>query len=160
MKGTKELVKTDQSRMLSPIDEMERWFEHVWSRPFSLFRAPLWADTRVAELEEISPSFDIYEEGNELVFKADIPGVKKEDLKVDVTGNYLTITGDKKKEEKIERKNYYRFERSHGLFSRRFELPVGTDTNKVKAHYEDGVLEVRLPKTEEALKNSKKISIE
>jgi HSP20 family protein len=160
MKGSKEIVKTDQPRMLTPLDEMERWFEKVWSRPFSLLRAPLWPERRIGELEEISPSFDIYEEGNELVFKGDIPGVKKENVKVDVTGDYLTISGEKKKEEKIERTNYYRFERSHGSFSRRFELPHGVDTDKIKAHFENGVLEVRIPKTEEAVKKNKKISID
>jgi HSP20 family protein len=108
----------------------------------------------------ISPSVDIYDEGDELVFKADMPGVNKEDLKVDVAGDYLTISGEKKKEEKIERNNYYRFERSHGSFSRRFELPAGVDTDKIKAHFEGGVLEVRIPKTEEAAKKSKKISVD
>ncbi|MGD0887505.1 MAG: Hsp20/alpha crystallin family protein [Thermodesulfovibrionales bacterium] len=160
MKGTKDLVKAEPSGMLSPLDEMERWFETMWSRPFSLLRAPLWTDARLAEREVISPSVDVYEEGNELIFKADMPGVTKEDLKVDIAGDYLTISGEKKKEEKIERKNYYRFERSHGSFSRRFELPAGVDTDKVKAHFEGGVLEVRIPKTEEAVKKSKKILID
>ena len=160
MKGTKDLVKAEPSGMLSPLDEMERWFETMWSRPFSLLRAPLWTDARLAEREVISPSVDVYDEGNELIFKADMPGVTKEDLKVDIAGDYLTISGEKKKEEKIERKNYYRFERSHGSFSRRFELPAGVDTDKVKAHFEGGVLEVRIPKTEEAVKKSKKILID
>jgi len=160
MKGSKDLVKAEPSGVLSPLDEMERWFESMWSRPFSLFRAPLWTDARLGEREVISPSVDIYDEGDELVFKADMPGVNKEDLKVDVAGDYLTISGEKKKEEKIERNNYYRFERSHGSFSRRFELPAGVDTDKIKAHFEGGVLEVRIPKTEEAAKKSKKISVD
>ena len=66
---------------------------------------------------------------------------------------------EKKKEEKVERENYYRYERSHGSFCRRFHLPDGIDTEKVKAHFKDGVLEVRLPKTEEAKQKTKKIAI-
>jgi HSP20 family protein len=71
----------------------------------------------------------------------------------------LTITGEKKKEEKVEREDYYRYERSHGSFCRRFEIPHGIDVGKIKAHFEDGLLEVRLPKTEEAKIKSKKISL-
>lgn len=162
MKGTKELIKAEKPRMLSPFDElerMERWFENMWSRPFSLL-TPLWHGASIAEREEISPSVDIFEEGNDLVVKADLPGVRKEGLDVNIAENYLTISGEKKKEEKVERENYYRFERSYGSFTRRFELPEGLDTDKAKAHFENGVLEVRIPKSEEAVKKAKKISID
>lgn len=160
MKGTKELIKTEKSKMLSPIDEMEKWFEQLWMRPFSLFSSPLWSGTRLSELEELSPSVDIYEEGKELVMKADLPGASKDDVQVNITDNYLTITGEKKKEEKVEREHFYRYERSRGTFCRRFELPEELDTDKVKAHFENGVLEIRIPKSEEAVKKSKKITIE
>ncbi len=160
MKGTKELVKTERPRgWLSPINEMERWFEEAWTRPFSLFRSPFYTG-RTAELEEISPSIDMYTEGNEVVVKADLPGVSKKDIKIDVEGNMLTISGERKHEEKVEREHYYSFERSYGRFFRTFDLPSDLDTNKVKAHYEDGVLEVRIPKSAEAVKKSKTISID
>lgn len=159
MKGTKELVKAEKPRMLSPLDEMESWLEEAWHRPLSLIRAPFWGKG-LAELHEVSPSVDIYEDKSELVLKADLPGVKKEDIKVDISDDFLTITGEKRKEEKVEREHYYRFERTHGAFCRRFELPEGTETDKVKAHFEDGVLEIRIPKSEEAVKKSKRISIE
>lgn len=160
MKGTKELVKTESPRLLTPFEEVERWFENAWLRPSSLFGSTLWPAGRLAEMKDLSPSCDMYEEGNELVVKADLPGVKKEDIKVDLSGNMITISGEKKEEEKTEREGYYRFERSHGSFYRRFDLPEGFDTDKVKAHYEDGVLEVRVPKTEEAVKKTKKIPID
>jgi HSP20 family protein len=89
-----------------------------------------------------------------------VPGVKKEDLDLNVHENYLTILGHKRKEEKVEREDYYRFERSYGSFTRRFELPEGMDTEKIKAHFENGVLEVRIPRSEETAKKSKKITIE
>jgi HSP20 family protein len=136
--------------------EMEKLFEDFWRRPFSLLG---WPEMRVAERFEISPSVDIYEEGNELVLKADLPGITKDEVEINVTDNVLTLTGEKKREEKVERENYFRYERSHGSFCRRFHLPDGIDTEKIKAHYKEGVLEVRLPKTEEAKQKTKKISI-
>jgi HSP20 family protein len=160
MTSTKELVKTERKeRMLSPFDEFERWFEDMWTRPSSLFGS-LWPETRLTEMKELSPSVDIYEEGSELVLKADMPGVPKEEVKVEVSDNMLTISGEKKKEEKIEKENFFRYERSHGSFCRSFELPEGTDTEKMKAHFENGVLEVRIPKAEEMKTKKKTISIE
>ena len=86
-------------------------------------------------------------------------GVKKDELDVNVTENMLTISGKKEKEEKVERENYYRYERSHGSFLRKFELPRGIDLEKIDAHFEDGVLQVKFPKTEEVKKHTKKIEI-
>lgn len=159
MTSTKELVKTGGSRMLSPFEDIERLFENVWMRPSSLF-GTLWPESRITDMKDLSPSVDIYEEGKELVIKADMPGVTKDDLTVKVNDNTLIISGEKKKEEKIERDDYYRYERSHGSFYRSFELPEGTDTEKVKAHFEDGVLEVRLAKTGEITEKAKTIPIE
>ena len=88
-----------------------------------------------------------------------MPGMEKKDINISVSEGYLTISGDRKKEEKVEKGDYYRYERSHGSFFRRFELPYGIDAEKVKAHLEHGVLEVRLPKTEEMKGKSKKVAI-
>jgi HSP20 family protein len=159
-KKSNELVKREKSSLSSPFSDLEHWFEDVWKRPFSMLRPPFWPDMKIAERYEISPSIDIYEEGNELIIKGDLPGINKEDIKVDLTENILTISGEKKKEEKVEREDYYRFERSFGSFCRRFEMPGDIDTDKVKAHFEDGVLEVRIPKTKEAEKKHKKIPID
>jgi HSP20 family protein len=160
VKGTRELVKKEGSGYASPFSEMEKWFDRAWRRPFSLLETPFWPGLKLSERDAISPSVDIYEEGKELVLKADIPGLKKKDLNVDLTDNVLTITGEKKKEEKIERDDYYRYERSHGSFSRKFELPEDVETGKIKAHFEDGVLEIRVPRTKVTEKKHKKISVE
>lgn len=160
VKGLKELVKRETSRPVTPLYEIEKWFEEMWKRPFSLFGPSFGPDFRLTERYEISPSVDIYEEGNEVVMKADIPGIKKEDIKVDLVENTLTITGEKKREEKVEKEDYYRYERSFGSFIRRFELPAGLETEKIKAHFDKGVLEVRIPMTGEAEKKHKKIVIE
>jgi HSP20 family protein len=155
----KELVKRERPKTLLPYG-IEQWFEEMWKRPFSMLSPTFFPDMRVAERYEFTPIVDIFEEENEVVLKADLPGIKKEDIKIDLTENVLTITGEKKKKEKIEREDYYRFERSFGSFCRRFELPGELDTEKIKAHHEDGVLEVRIPMTKEAEKKHRKIAIE
>lgn len=156
-KGTTELMKTERPRYISPFAEMERWFEDVLRRPFSLLKST-WPEIELGEFETVSPHVDIFEEGNEFVLKGDMPGMDRKDIDISITDSVLTISGERKQEEKIERGNYFRYERAHGSFFRRFELPSDVDTEKVKAHLENGVLEVRLPKTEEATR-SKKISI-
>ncbi len=75
------------------------------------------------EPEEVAPSVDIFEEGSNVIVKAELPGMKKEEIRVDLTAATLTLSGEKKKEEKVERKDYHRFERSYGFFRRSFSLP-------------------------------------
>ncbi len=156
LKGTKELMKVEKPRYVSPFEEMERWFEEAWRRPFS-FLAPRWHGVGTEEFETVLPPVDIYEEGKELVLRADLPGLEKKDVDINITTNILTISGERKKEEKTEKGGYYTYERTHGSFFRRFELPVGIDVDKIKAHMDNGVLEVRLPKTE--LLAGKKVAI-
>jgi len=159
-KESKELVKVEPSRAVSPLEEMERWLDESFRRPFSLFH-PLWRPRlRFPEMEEFSPSVDIFEEGDDVVVKAEAPGMKKEDLDVKIEGDTITVTGEKKSEEKVEKKDYYRLERSYGSFCRSFRLPTEVQAEKAKATFKDGVLEVRVPKTEEAKKKAKKVEIE
>lgn len=155
MTSSKEL-----SLMLSP-DGIEMWFDaDMLTGSSSLCSSSLLPAGRLAELKEFSPSIDMYVDGNELVLKADLPGVRKEDIGIDITGTMLTISGERKREETIKDNCcYYRFERSEGVFSRRFELPEEIDTDKVKTHFENGVLELRIPKTEEAASKTRKIPV-
>jgi HSP20 family protein len=157
-RGGTELTKTERPRHLTPFEEMERWFGDFWRRPFSLLTPTMWPE-KVGEFETVMPTVDIYEEGNEVVLKADMPGMDKKDLDISISDGYLTISGERKKEEKVEKGDYYRYERSHGSFFRRFELPFDVDAGKVKARLEHGVLEVRVPKTEEMKGKSKKVAI-
>jgi HSP20 family protein len=159
VKGTTELVKAERPRYLTPFEEMEKWFADVLRRPYPLLTPTLWPELKHAEFETVMPTVDIFEEGNELVLKADMPGMEKKDIGINISDNFLTISGERKKEEKVEKGNYYRYERSHGSFFRRFELPAGIDTEKVKAHLENGILEVRLPKTEKAKSKIRRISV-
>ncbi|GBE40586.1 spore protein SP21 [bacterium BMS3Bbin09] len=158
-KESKEIVKVEPSGLLSPFEEMERRFEDFFRRPFSLM--PSWLPRPgMPEMEEIAPTVDIFEKDNNVVVKAEIPGMKKEDIEVNLTDNTITISGEKKKEDKVEKKNYYRFESSYGSFCRSFRLPKEVQTDKAKATFKRGVLEITIPETEDAKKRKKKLNIE
>ncbi|HXX81564.1 MAG TPA: Hsp20/alpha crystallin family protein [Thermodesulfovibrionales bacterium] len=158
-KGTTELVTMERPRHLLPFEEMERWVDDLFMRPFPMLARPLWREMELGEFETGMPSVDIYEDGHEVVLKADLPGIDKKDIDVNIGHGFLTISGERKKEEKVEKGNYYRYERTHGSFFRRFELPPEIDTDKIRAHFEKGVLEVRIPKSVEAKVKTKKITI-
>ncbi len=102
----------------------------------------------MTEREEIMPSMDIFEQGDDVVVKAELPGMKKEEIEVSVTDNTMTISGEKKQEEKVEKKNYFRMERSYGSFTRSFHLPTEVQSDKAKAEFENGILTISLPKAE------------
>lgn len=159
-KESKELAKAEPSRAISLFEEMERRFDEFFRRPSSLFGPSWWSRLRLPEVEEISPAVDIYEEGDDVVVKAELPGVKKEDLDVTLTDNTVNISGEKKKEKKVKKKNYYKLEQSCGSFCRSFSLPKEVQTDKAKSRFKDGVLEIRIPKTEEAKKKETKLKID
>jgi len=101
-------------------------------------------------ITEWSPSVDIIEDEKEWLVKADLPEVKKEDVKVTVENGVLAIAGERKFEKEEKDKKYHRVERSYGTFMRSFTLPDGADGSKVNAEFKDGVLKVHLPKSEKA----------
>lgn len=92
---------------------------------------------------------DIYENEGSIVITADLPGVAKEDIKLDVKGKYLTLGGEVKHEEEVKDARHYRRERSYGSFERTFSLPFEIDTGKVEAKLENGVLRLEIAKPEE-----------
>jgi HSP20 family protein len=106
-----------------------------------------------------TPRVDVTEDNNNLFVHAEIPGVNKGDIKINVVGDVLTISGEKKSEQRDENKNYYRIERSSGSFSRSFTLPAEVVIDKIEAEYKDGVLNITLPKTEEAKIVEKQIEV-
>jgi len=155
--GKAELVSREETRSDSYFNELERYFDRFFRHPFSLMNRPSrsWGD--FPGFRDLSPSVDIFEEKGNMVVKAELPGISKEDLNVSITEDSLTISGEKKQEEKIEKKDYHRVERSYGSFSRNFRLPDNVDGSKAKASFKDGVLEIRIPKTKET--KAKKIQI-
>jgi len=106
-----------------------------------------------------TPRVDVTEDKENLYVHAEIPGVSKTDVKVNVVGDILTISGEKKTEQKDENKNYYRIERTQGAFSRSFTLPAEIVVERIAAEFKDGVLNITLPKTEEAKVVEKQIEI-
>jgi len=136
--------------------EAERMFGDFFRRPLMGFTWP----ERFREVGFREPAIEIFEEKDEVVVKAEIPGMKKEDLELNVTDHYLTIKGEKKQEEEVKRKGYFYSERSYGSFLRTIDLPKEIQTEKARASFKDGVLEVRLPKTEEAKRKEQRIKVE
>jgi len=96
-----------------------------------------------------NPSVDVYDNEDHIVIKAELPGVEKDQIAIDLQGRVLTLKGERAAENEVKEENYYRRERSHGRFERSFMLPVETEPESIKAEYKDGVLNIRLPKPEE-----------
>jgi len=120
--------------------------------------------TRASSVERWTPVVDISETEDSIVIHAEIPGVDKDDLKIRVDKDVITLSGEResseeKEEEKAGRKWHWQ-ERSYGSFSRSFQLPENTDTGKIKASYKDGVLEVAIPKPEQTKSIAAEIPIE
>ena len=129
-----------------------RELEEIQSRLSSLFgRTPLRGlGEETMTVNEWTPLVDITEDEKEYLIKAELPEVKKEDVKVTVENGTLSITGERKLEKEEKGKKFHRVERSYGSFMRSFTLPEGTTGDKVSAEFKDGVLKVHLPKSEEA----------
>lgn len=106
-----------------------------------------------------APAVDINETDNEYTVKADLPEVKKEDLKIALEDGVLTIQGERKQEKEEKGKKFHRVERQYGQFVRRFALPTEVDGAKVNAEFKDGVLNVRLPKSATAKPRSIDIKV-
>ena len=147
------LIKAEPPR-LAPIRDVLTEMPHLMDRLDAMFMerwAPLWGALRAPEEMALRlPPVDVFEEGNDVVAKAELPGLKKEEIAVEVGHDTLTISGKKAKEEKVERRNYYRFERASGTFTRTVRLPAEVELDKAHAEYKDGVLRLSLPKREEA----------
>jgi HSP20 family protein len=152
---SRELVKTEPAARIPVMRDMDRWFEDFFGRPFPSIM-PRFA---IQEAEFI-PAIDIYEEGNDVIVKAELPGMKKEDIDISLSEDTITLSGEKKAEHKIEKRGFYRYESSYGSFCRSMTLPSDVQPEKVKAEFKNGVLEVRMPKTEEAKKKERKIKID
>ena len=150
--------KNELQRHSSPFGEMERIFDDLLQR--RLF-APSWMPRLVfPDFTDVSTSVDMFEEGGDLVIKAEMPGLMKNEISIDFADDVVTISGEKKSEEKTERKDYYCVERSYGSFSRKLRLPVEILIDKTHALFKDGVLEIRMPKSESAKQKVRKITVE
>lgn len=127
--------------------DVESIFDRFLEEPFMNF----WK-MKLPEFEGLKafdtsfPKVDMFEKGNNLVVKIDVPGIDKKNISVSISDNVLHVKGEFKKEEKVEEEDYFYSERSSGSFSRRIRLPLEVEQSRVKAKFKDGVLEVELPK--------------
>ena len=137
------LVRWDPFRELEEVSDR---LNRVFARPGA--RTSNGKETMI--VADWTPSVDISETENEYQIKAEIPDVKKEDVKVTLEDGVLTIQGERKHEKEERGKKYHRIERSYGSFVRTFSLPDVIDDEKVKAEFKDGVLNLHLPKSEKA----------
>jgi len=152
-KGEGKLQKVEPARAVTPFDEMERMFDNFFSRGWL---RPRWGEMMSA-FEERMPRVDVIDREAEVVVRAEVPGVKKEDLDVSVSDNTVTIRGETSHEEKEEKGDYYRSEMSRGSFVRTVLLPSNVNAEQAKASFSDGVLQLTLPKVEKARKRNVKI---
>ncbi len=130
--------------------EMERRMEETMRYPLTPISHPLiWWRVPAAELGW-TPGVELYEKDDKFVVRAELPGMKKEEFDISVLGNTLTIKGERKAESEVKDEDYYRCELCYGKFSRSVALPAAVEAKKVEANYENGILEVTLPKAEEA----------
>ena len=139
---------------------MEKWFDELFEEPhFPSNWMKMPAFKKLKHIEEFSPVVDMYDDKDEIVVKAEIPGMKKEDINVTTTEDSITIKGEMKKEEEVKEDEYYYSERSFGSFSRTLRLPSKIKSNKVDAKFDNGLLEIHMPKAEDAKPKEVKISL-
>jgi HSP20 family protein len=133
---------------------MDDLFEHLTER----FFGPGERERSVWGPEAWAPALESHVDKDTLMVRADLPGIDPKEVSISVTGNQLTIEGERKREEKKEEKDYFYRELAYGKFSRTMTLPEGVDADKIKANYKNGVLEVTMPAPKQIA--SKKVQIE
>lgn len=141
----RDLTTWSVADILPDLSQMQREMNRLFD---SFFRGgqlddgsfgPFWA-----------PAVDIVEQDDAYIVEAELPGLTKDDVKISLEGNILTIRGEKKREQTKEGRNYHRTERSYGSFMRSFTLPTSVRSDKIEATYRNGILTINLPKVEEA----------
>jgi HSP20 family protein len=127
--------------MMTLREAMDRLFDDAFTRPFSIMRevGSTWS----------SPMIDMYQTDNEVVVKAALPGIKADEVQINVTTDVLTIKGEMKHEEEKKDKSWHIREHRWGAFERSVRLPTGVISDKAKADFDNGILTITLPKTEE-----------
>jgi HSP20 family protein len=117
-----------------------------------MFSEPYWATRRMDDDSDMgmwNPAVDLYEKDDHFVIKAELPGVDKKNISIDLKDRMLTISGERSYENEAKEENYYRRERSYGKFQRAFTLPADVDSDKITADFRDGLLQVEVPKPEQ-----------
>ena len=135
------LIRWEPVRELNTLQsEMNRLFNTIFDTP---------VPNETAGVRRWIPAMDLVETDNDFVLRADLPGVAEGDVNIELEDNVLTVSGERKSEHEERKEGYYRVERASGRFSRSLTLPEGVDADAIKASFEKGVLEIRIPKPEE-----------
>jgi HSP20 family protein len=142
-------------RFLSPFAEFDRLFDDFW--PTGWLRPLRGELPSLASLEAKVPRVDVVDKESEVLVRAELPGVAKDDIDITVGENTVTIRGETKHEEKEEKADYYRCEISRGSFARTVALPAAVDSDRAKAAFKDGILELNLPKVEKSKRRTIKV---
>lgn len=132
---------------LTPAQRRERWDNEI-EKFFDVF----------SRRESFAPVCEIHDEDNSYSISLDIPGMKKDEIDIEVKDNHLHVTGERKTEKKSEKNNVLRSERTYGKFERVFSLPQNINAEKIEARFENGVLDISLPKEEKSQKRRISIS--
>jgi HSP20 family protein len=136
------VTRWDPFRDLNILQErMNRAFEDVAGRR--------WKGDEPAATTSWSPAVDIYETDREILVQAELPGIDRKDIALQVENNVLTLKGDRRFEKETNQENYHRIERSYGGFSRTFAIPAIVDEGGIRADFKDGILKIALPKKEQ-----------
>ena len=137
-----ELIRWNPMReMLNFRHQMNHWFDDDFN--------PIVRDDAKLSLWDWNPVVDVYDNDDNIVIKAELPGIDKKDINIDVKDGVLTLKGERSYDNEVKKDKYYRRERSFGKFVRTFQLPADVDPEKIIADYKDGILKIDIPKPEE-----------
>ena len=134
------------------LEEMRSEMEDFWKRAILPIRMP-------REMKDWMPSTDVFRKNGELIVRADLPGMKKEEIEIALEDGDLVLRGERKHEERLEEENFLRHERTYGSFFRRVPLPYEVEVSKINAKFDNGVLEVHVPMPPETTPASQRITI-
>lgn len=147
-----ELVRWNPNRRFVRLNsDFDRVFDNFFT-PFSGLR-------RKIDPEKWTPKVDVYDDKDNIILKAELPGIDKKDIDVDVDDGVLTIKGSRSSEETVEKEKYFRQERCYGTFERSFTLPDDTNPELISADYKDGVLKVTIVKPEKSKPKAVKVNL-
>jgi HSP20 family protein len=152
-KGTRAMRRFD------PFEDLQAVLANLWEG-WPLMRRPV-RDLHGSRLAPVlaSPRVDMFERGNKLVIKTDLPGVRRNEVQLTLEHDELVIHGERHEKEEVKEESYYRLERASGEFGRRIQLPFEVDAKDIQARFEDGVLEIELPLPSQARKVAEPIKI-
>lgn len=152
-----ELLRRDSGNPFTELqNEMNQLFEN-FSQTMNSLSPMKW---NLPEVSATYPKMDVSESDKEFKITAELPGMEEKDIDVSISNEVLTLKGEKKAEKEEKKPNYFRMERSYGTFQRSIPLPAEVDRDKVQASFKKGVLSIVLPKSEKAVKESKRIEIQ